>query len=706
MPVPEFKIVQITQHPEAGHDVVLELAGQGLEHMEINWGGDVDIHPEGHNRRRAHFQPQHAGRYEVHAHVKGPDGERTRTRMVHVSGTLPGPSIRQAGAGDTIESGNVVVLDAGVRDQGYDYEWSATAGTIETDPEHPGTAFWTLANTPPGRHSVALALSFEGHTTEASEGFTVTKASYGPGDTVSVDLENVFRGPIKVDLQPGGITDSTDLPHWEGIKRASEALSFENYKAFMDYLFCGEEMPDALRNGGTATGAKWKTWHDKVDAAHYAAFGAQLPFPDIHSYRVLKAATEAFMKVNCGVAFDPANFPTSRSMAAELRERYGLDESSTLGELWDRYVGGDRLIPYLRAVKASLPDVRFTDRGAGDTVAEAELCDRILRQKVENPCLLELIWSYWHEEGMLVQSMNAISMRFQNRQGPAEIDPLANLAIDALRPLGNLLWGYVQDEQHRLTVARRAYEYDHEYGLTLVGQAVPQVRGADTRSKFLEAFHNLLHRASIFYKEDDDVTMRADAFPVLNALREVHLLLAEGAHNQWGDLPWQARQEMLMQQWILSRPEFREFLPSRVMVPYPEPWMQRIDAMKRVQGWTDTSVRYFRDLGVFGEQIVLSIRWGNWSSVFNRNQAGNWARSWRQEVQWYMHAYQAVTGVDLSSDMQDTRYAEQARERALQPAFHLQRRLGEQRAQTRGQIGGAQAQPRAGSPVPQQRVQS
>ena len=48
--------------------------------------------------------------------------------------------------------------------------------------------------------------------------------------------------------------------------------------------------------------------------------------------------------------------------------------------------------------------------------------------------------------------------------------------------------------------------------------------------------------------------MVADGFPVLNALREVHLLLAEGAHNQYGDLPWTARQEMLMQQWLLARP--------------------------------------------------------------------------------------------------------------------------------------------------------
>src|SRR5205823_1253799 len=222
----------------------------------------------------------------------------------------------------------------------------------------------------------------------------------------------------------------------------------------------------------------------------------------------------------------------------------------------------------------------------------------IMGRKLTSPCFLELFWSYWHEEGMLVQAMNAISLRFQNRSsGPR--DPLAAFALDPLRPLNNLLWGYIQDEQHRLTLARRVYEYDHEYGLTLFGRAVPKIRSADPRSRFLEAFHTLLHRASIFYKEDDDTTMIADPFPILNALRDVHLR--------------------------------------------------------------------------------LSIRYGDWSNVFDRNQAGNWARYWRQEAQWYIHAYQAVTGVDLSADTADVRHAQQPPERFTQPAFLLQQRLIEQR---------------------------
>ena len=89
-------------------------------------------------------------------------------------------------------------------------------------------------------------------------------------------------------------------------------------------------------------------------------------------------------------------------------------------------------------------------------------------------------------------------------------------------------------------------------------------------------------------------------------------------------------------------------------------------------------MRYFRDLAVFGEQLLLSIRFGDWSNVFDRKQAANWARYWRQEVQWYIHAYQAVTGVDLSADTVDVRQR-QPPDRALPPAFHLHQRLAEQR---------------------------
>ena len=194
-------------------------------------------------------------------------------------------------------------------------------------------------------------------------------------------------------------------------------------------------------------------------------------------------------------------------------------------------------------------------------------------------------------------------------------------------------------------------------------------------SKFIEAFHNLLYRAGLFYREDADTTVIADGFPLLNSLREVHLLLAEGAHNQFGDLPWTSRAEMLMMQWILARPEMREFLRGRAMVPYQERWMGQVDTMKKLQGWTDTSITHFRNLAIFGEQIILSVRYGDWIDINDQDFAKTWARYWRPEIQGYIHAYLSATGVDLSEDIVDAR---RATNRYIQPLTLLRERLARQ----------------------------
>jgi hypothetical protein len=171
-----------------------------------------------------------------------------------------------------------------------------------------------------------------------------------------------------------------------------------------------------------------------------------------------------------------------------------------------------------------------------------------------------------------------------------------------------------------------------------------------------------------FFLQDDDTTVQSDAFPVLNALKETHLVLSEGAHNQFGDLPTEARVQMMVMQWLLAQPEMREFLGGRPMVPYAEAWMDRVDTMKTIQGWTDTSVTHFRDLGVYGEQLLLSIRYGDWNNVIDPDRAKNWARRWRPEIQQYAHSYRAATGVDLT-----------VRADANMPAGLLERRVSAQR---------------------------
>jgi hypothetical protein len=98
------------------------------------------------------------------------------------------------------------------------------------------------------------------------------------------------------------------------------------------------------------------------------------------------------------------------------------------------------------------------------------------------------------------------------------------------------------------------------------------------------------------------------------------------------------------------------------------------DTMKKLQGWTDVPVTHFRDLGVYGEQLLLSVRYDDWiDDARTEDDAKNWADYWKQEAQGYIHAYRAATGVDLTN-------AASSRERidARMPAVHLNKRQRQQ----------------------------
>jgi hypothetical protein len=540
----------------------------------------------------------------------------------------------------------------------YVYRWFTAFpekdGQVQrVDPQNTGVhdkALWKVSDVLPGTHTVKVEISRRSRRNPEEAPITFTGVKHlelrRPAEAVrrrpvAIDTSHVLR----VELLRPGTKCTDDEVLWTNIRAGTDRLSFTSYGIFMDNLLARDQ------NGRSGLGAHLRS-------------AIRLPFPGVETYRLLKAATEAFVMTRCGVTQNGTNWG---QYLEEVQVITG-DDSDTVG-----------VLPYLAIIRRRLPDVAISSPAGGNGHADAEEIRlmEILRSKLENPCLIELIWAYWHEEAMVVQAVNALAERFQNRAAPGRRDPLANLELDPLRPINNLMWGYIQDEQHRLSVRRRAHEYLHHYGVTLEGKAVADVRPAEKRSKFLESFHNLLWKAIQFYRQSDETTVIADGFPVLNALKETHYLLAQGAHNQFGDLPATARQEMLIQQWLLSRPEIREFLGGRVMVPYPEPWMDRVDVLKGLKGWTDASVVHFHDLAVFGEQILLSVRFGAWSTVNDRTQAANWATAWRDQVQGYVHAYRAVTGVDLSADLTDQR---QATDRYLPPSAHLRRRLEAQQA--------------------------
>jgi len=461
------------------------------------------------------------------------------------------------------------------------------------------------------------------------------------------------------------------VPLWIAIR--NRRIEYGAYAKFINNAFCAKQyQPPVLPLQDHLQGVmkEMRSEPDKAECLRIGWLGH-----GINAYELLKTATEIFLLLECGAFiaeyYDNAGSRTGTIPGAESSRIEGNPDLAALQGALSSYLGNHRL-PYItRVVEQTF--------GSNPQLVTSPFCDGLLKGRVECPCFLELIWSYWHEEGMLVQSLNALSMRFQNRRIGDGRDPLAQLELSPLRPLSSIFWGYVQDEQHRLSLVRRTYEYEHEYGVSLRGKAVPAVRAVDRRSKFIEAFHDLLFRCMTFYREQANLQFNPDPFALLNGLKEVHLLLSQGAGNQFGDLPWTARAEMMMQQWILARPEIREFLGRRPMVAYDEDWMANADALKTLMGWTDTSITHFRNLAVMGEKLLLSIRWHAWGSESDSQAARDWVDYFRPEIQGYVHAYRVATGVDLALE---PKTPQQTAERAQNPSILLERRLGEQRRDT------------------------
>jgi len=509
------------------------------------------------------------------------------------------------------------------------------------------------------------------------------RPQFDVGDQVKISVTAPIETKSEVTLQRTFAARTDDAALGPAIRNRTAAIGFERYQRYINCIFgCGATAdPDVLAGFGagglldTRLGTMTEGCLDTTDIAPDDPTERRqvISIYGPYAYSVLKLATQVFLTLESGVVLRQGDLGLPKIFDIKKEQIRFNDSSLTFQSIkhdLQAYISPSDHLPYLDRIVRNL--ITLDPNKIHEVLP---YCLGVLKFRLTSPSLIELIWSYWLEEGMLVQTMNAIARRFQNRRGSPN-DPLGELEFDPLRPLNNLIWGFIQDEHNRLTVPRRAHEYQHHYGLSLIGTTVSDVNPADSRSKFIEAFHNLLSCAARFFKEDSDTTVIADGFPLLNALKEVHLILAEGAHNQFGDLTWTARAEMLTIQWMLARPEMREFLRGRYMVPYQEGWMGAVDSMKKLQGWTDTTITHFYELAVTGERILLSVRYGDWSDIENiEDQARNWARSWKPEIQRYIHGYRTATGVDLAADITDTR---DAATRYLQPSMLIQRRLTEQ----------------------------
>ena len=379
------------------------------------------------------------------------------------------------------------------------FQWKVTSpmGTtqcstpIRRQKEQP---VWSTTSLAPGPYKVSVEISYDSTVDKGEREIAVQPLGLSSGSSLNINLGR----------SASSATD--DQAFWVAIRNRTKAIGFDAYDRFIGQLVCLLAPMSTRRPFSISLDRSTKIPLDPKAVSRVLAHG-------VYGYELLRLATEAFLILQCGAVsrgddgqpkiIDPDLFD-------EDAEQGRLGYSATPADIEQRlrdYLGSDGQIPYLdRILRALL--------GEAGSAGNALGCyQHLLDVRAHCPSLIELIWSYWHEEGMLAQTMNSIALRFQNKRR-SERDPLARLEIDPLRPLNNLVWGYVQAEYKRLSVVRRAYEYDHHYGLTLQGKAVPALSTADSRSKFLETFHDLLAKAAAFYRADSDTTVIADAFPV------------------------------------------------------------------------------------------------------------------------------------------------------------------------------------------------
>ena len=106
--------------------------------------------------------------------------------------------------------------------------------------------------------------------------------------------------------------------------------------------------------------------------------------------------------VSSGVVLEDQDFS---DLSVQDAGRTGLS-SSDYGGLWAAYlerVNGSQTLPYLNLIRRRLQEA---DLIPNKQRQQTEIAYGILKDKLVRPSFLELIWSYWHEEGMFVQTLN------------------------------------------------------------------------------------------------------------------------------------------------------------------------------------------------------------------------------------------------------------------------------------------------------------
>jgi len=266
-----------------------------------------------------------------------------------------------------------------------------------------------LLSTQSGASGGTSEIALETQRMRAGDVFAEAKARRADGSTVRAgvngrvmdDIQNI-AGEIKTttSLTRTETEFTEDVAFWTGIRNSTDALSFNTYLRFMDWIFCGGPPP--------TPGFEAKRFVAKN--AEYSELIKKrfLPFTDSDAYRVVKAATEAFVMVNCGVLqakdrllqpFDPNRdnaYLDRRDLPTPQNDLDLIDVFNTEYLVNVNRNGGvlPFVLPYLAVIRQKLPDISIKSTAFGEanlTTGKLDNCFGILQEKLDSPCLLELI---------------------------------------------------------------------------------------------------------------------------------------------------------------------------------------------------------------------------------------------------------------------------------------------------------------------------
>ena len=191
---------------------------------------------------------------------------------------------------------------------------------------------------------------------------------------------------------------------------------------------------------------------------------------------------------------------------------FGSMTYETLRDAAREFVGQATVSQFRDLLPSEYPEGRIDDT----TLRLPQLVGLPVDPPPANLPAVELIWNYWLEEGMLVQTL-------ERDRGPVPEPPPAGARsrspASTSRRCSRCATGCGVTSRTRCTgstVRRRAAEYEYEYGLSLVGRAVPRPDNVvERRSGFVETFHQVLFLAHRYFKELDDLDHAGRRFPAV-----------------------------------------------------------------------------------------------------------------------------------------------------------------------------------------------